>query len=414
MKFPKKKIVEFAKVKGGKRLPKGEQLIAEKTSHPYIRGRDIKDGKVNFIEPTYLSDEVFQQIKGYTVRTDDVCITIVGNIGDVAIIPKHLDGANLTENAVKLVNLLSCDSLYLKYSLLFDQVQTQMKSSAAGAAQPKLGIYKVNAIEIPFPELKIQQKIRTLLSVYDDLIDNNTRRIAILEEMARRIYQEWFVKFRFPGHEQVKMVESELRLIPQGWEIKSISELIELNPRTLVPKEGIKPFVPMTSLSTDSMVISNIEKRKGNNGSKFKKDDTLFARITPCLENGKTGFVNFLNNEEVAFGSTEYIVMRSKTVTPEYVYLTARSDKFREQAIKSMSGATGRQRVRIECFNDFNYVQPSLNSLKTFSDIVKPMFNQIFCLSNENSNLIKTRDLLLPKLISGEVDVSHFPNIENV
>ena len=288
-----------------------------------------------------------------------------------------------------------------------------MKLSAAGAAQPKLGIYKVEQIEVAYPPLATQRRIASILSAYDDLIENNTRRIAILEEMARSIYEEWFVRFRFPGHEQVKMVESELGLIPEGWKVVAASDALTINPKVRIPKEGMKPFVPMGSLSENSMLLTDIEEREGNSGSKFQNGDTLFARITPCLENGKTGFVQFLSSSDaVAFGSTEFIVLRSRTLCPEYVYVLARSDEFRANAIKSMSGATGRQRVKEACFDSFLLAQPCSETLQRYREIVSPMFAMIKNLASKNANLRVTRDLLLPKLISGELDVSTLPEPE--
>ena len=149
-----------------------------------------------------------------------------------------------------------------------------------------------------------------------------------------------------------------------------------------------------------------MEAREGNSGSKFKNGDTLFARITPCLENGKTGFVQFLPTDDtVACGSTEFIVLRSRTVCPEYVYLMARSSEFRDNAIKSMSGATGRQRVQEACFNRFFIAQPDNDTLVRFKGIVGPMFRLIHSLSSRNLNLRTARDFLLPKLISGRISV---------
>ena len=159
--------------------------------------------------------------------------------------------------------------------------------------------------------MHIQHKIAAILSAYDDLIENNTRRIKILEDMAQTLYQEWFVHFRFPGHENVPMVESPLGPIPQGWEVVSASKAIFINPKTSVPRDTPKPFVPMKSATERSMLIIEIEEKTGNSGAKFKNGDTLFARITPCLENGRTGFVQFLpDDDDVAFGSTEFIVLR--------------------------------------------------------------------------------------------------------
>jgi len=247
-----------------------------------------------------------------------------------------------------------------------------------------------------------------ILSAYDDLIENNTRRIKILEEMAQTIYREWFVNFRFPGHEKVKMIESEMGMIPEGWEVKTVPEAIHINPTTKAAKDSIKPFVTMQYLSNNSMLINGFECRTGNSGSKFINGDTLFARITPCLENGKTGFVQFLTPEHpVAIGSTEFIVLRSKTLCPEFVYMLARSDSFRDNAIKSMTGASGRQRVKEGCFDNYIFPHPPVYIIECFRKYAEPLFRQVQLLSMKSQNLRQSRDMLLPKLISGEVDVSN-------
>ena len=273
----------------------------------------------------------------------------------------------------------------------------------SGSAQQSLNrnfLYPVKVPRFPLPE---QRRIASILSAYDELIENSQRRIQILETMARALYREWFVHFRYPGHEKIPLVPSSLGKIPKGWEMKDAPECIYINPRVAVPREGEKPFVPMGCLSNDSMLISDIESRSGNSGSKFQNGDTLFARITPCLENGKTGFVQFLpDSQAVAFGSTEFIVLRSRTLTPEFVYCLARSDEFRGTAIKSMSGATGRQRVQEKCFDQFQIAQPPRALLDQFSAIVAPSFRLIYKLHLQIQNLRRTRDLLLPRLLSCE------------
>jgi len=224
--------------------------------------------------------------------------------------------------------------------------------------------------------------------------------------MARALYREWFVHFRFPGHESVPRVPSPLGEIAKGWEVKTVPDCVYINPRVAVPRVGEKPFVPMGCLSNDSMHISDIEVREGNSGAKFQNDDTLFARITPCLENGKTGFVQFLaDSQSVGFGSTEFIVLRSRTLTPELVYLLARSDEFRGVAIKSMSGATGRQRVQEKCFDDLRIAQPPRALLDQFTQIVSPSFQLTYKLHLQIQKFRRTRDLLLPRLLSGQIDV---------
>ena len=183
--------------------------------------------------------------------------------------------------------------------------------------------------------------------------------------MARGLYREWFVRFRFPGHEGVRMVESAVGMVPEGWEVVKITDAIDVNPSTKVPADGEKPSVMMNGISTNTMLVTEIGYRSGNSGSKFKNGDTLFARITPCLENGKTAFVQFLPTDDaVACGSTEFIVLRSRTLCPEFVYLLARSDAFRDNAIKSMTGASGRQRVQEACFDKFLFAHPDQKTLE--------------------------------------------------
>jgi type I restriction enzyme, S subunit len=301
---------------------------------------------------------------------------------------------------------------YLYYFINSDFFLKPLHALAKGAVQKYVNTGDIKDSWVRVPPLSVQRRIAGILSAYDELIENNQRRIKILQEMARSLYREWFVHFRFPGHEKAKMVPSSLGPIPQGWEVKSAPKCMDINPRVVVPLEEKNPFVPMGSLSNDSMLIANIEARFGNSGAKFQNGDTLFARITPCLENGKTGFVQFLPNlYAVACGSTEFIVLRSRSLTPEFVYLLARTDEFRGNAIKSMSGASGRQRVQEKCFDRFLIAQPPRVLLDHFSTIIAPSFRLIQGLQLQVQNLRRTRDLLLPRLLSGQINVNPMESV---
>jgi type I restriction enzyme S subunit len=337
-------------------------------------------------------------------------------VGKVVRVPQEAHKTLLNQNAVIIKPDDEIDKTFLFYLLKDQQFKDYIIHTAQGAAnQASITLDSIKRFRFYLPSKQDQLSIASILSAYDDLIENNTRRIQILEEMAQRIYKEWFVHFRFPGHEKVKMVDSELGKIPSGWEVKPSSKAIQYNPRIRVDKNKEKPFVPMAGLSESSMQITQVETRTGNSGAKFQNGDTLFARITPCLENGKTGYVNFLATDDtVALGSTEFIVMRSISLCPEYVYCLARSSGFRENAIKSMAGASGRQRVRSECFDSYLLAQPDDDTLEWFQRIASPIFSQVETLTRKNKNLRQTRDLLLPKLISGEIDVSQMPNPQEV
>jgi type I restriction enzyme S subunit len=283
-------------------------------------------------------------------------------------------------------------------SPLFKSQVDQLKS---GVAQPQLPIRDLSKIKIPLPPVWEQRKIVDHVFSFDKLIENNRRRMALLEESVRLLYREWFVRLRFPGYEHTRSVDG----VPEGWKQTPSSEAIEINPKTLLSDEEEHWYVEMADLSTGSMIIQNAVKKEGRSGSKFKNGDTLFARITPCLENGKTGFVDFMAEDEVGRGSTEFIVLRSKNLTPEYVYCLARTYDFRENAIKSMIGSSGRQRVQESCFDKYLLLAPPSPLLDLFSEFVRPIFEQIKNLHGQNQKLRTARDLLLPRLMSGEIEV---------
>jgi type I restriction enzyme S subunit len=298
------------------------------------------------------------------------------------------------------------ETKYIKYCIEY-YLEALLKL-AGGGTFPNLSKDDISSFQIPF--LSTQHKIAAILSAYDDLIENNTRRIHILEEMAQAIYREWFVHFRFPGHEDVRMVDSgtELGEVPEGWEVQPFSELVIINPKLVVDKQLKKPYVGMNALSTNSMLIDLglVEMKTGSSGAKFQNRDVLFPRITPSVENGKAGFVQFLAKDQIAIGSTEIIVFREKDLNAEYIYFLSREHDFRGNAINSMVGASGRQRVQPGCFDVYQVPKPPKELLEEFARVVTPMFEIIHILTQENENLVKTRDLLLPKLVSGEIDVS--------
>jgi type I restriction enzyme S subunit len=228
-----------------------------------------------------------------------------------------------------------------------------------------------------------------------------------VEEMAHAIYVEWFVRFHFPGHETVQMVESgtELGRIPHGWEAVPFSEAVKVNPKIDVDRAAIKPYVSMSGISTSSMVIECDEYRSGSSGSKFQNDDVIFPRITPSVEHGKGAYVQFLDGGQVGLGSTEFIVFRPDRLPSQYIYFLSREYAFRENAIKSMVGASGRQRVRMECFDSFLVAMPSPELLSMYSDLTRPHFRYIHSLNLSRSRIQGARDLLLPKLVSCEVEL---------
>ena len=292
---------------------------------------------------------------------------------------------------------------FLYYTMLSRDFYMQADAAALGAAQRTISLSALRNMKIAVPPLDEQQKIVANLSAFDDLIENNQKQINLLEEAAQRLYKEYFVDLRFPGHENTPIVDG----VPEGWSSCKLSDVISFKPKVKLTKERMKQFVPMQALSTNSMVLdtSQFTATASNSGSKFQNGDTLLARITPCLENGKTAFVTGIESDEGAVGSTEFIVMRSKELNPYMVYLLARTDDFRQAAINSMTGSDGRQRAQVDKLEVLSYLKPTRNVIDSFAHIAEPMFKQIDVKRRQIQHLTEARDLLLPKLMNGEIEV---------
>lgn len=296
------------------------------------------------------------------------------------------------------------NDIFLKHAIN----SLDIRAYVTGAAQPKLSQASLKRMAIPAPPLAVQFEIASLLGAYDELIEVNRRRIALLEEMARGLFEEWFVHFRFPGHEGVSINDTPAGPLPEGWRTGKASDLVEFDPSTPIQRDDAKPFISMGLLNTTTSLIAPFELRVGKSGAKFKNDDTLLARITPCLENGKTGLVRDLPGTGSGFGSTEFIVMRGGAAGPAFTYCLARFPAFRRHAERGMRGASGRQRTSKEVVSRFPIAIPPPDAavLEDFEQIAWPMLRLVGSLGRANEILAGARDLLLPRLISGQLSLA--------
>ena len=201
-----------------------------------------------------------------------------------------------------------------------------------------------------------------------------------------------------------RSVDSELGEIPAGWEVKELPELIEVNPKRSLQQGQLAPYLDMVNMPTKGHVPVIVTDRPFNSGMRFANGDTLVARITPCLENGKTAYVDFLRDGEIGWGSTEYIVMRPKPSLPhEFAYCLARSDKFRDFAIQNMTGTSGRQRVPATSLSQFTLPSPPEQVAVSFGKRVQPLLARASRAVRESRGLAALRDMLLHKLVTGEI-----------
>lgn len=335
---------------------------------------------------------------------------------------------------------------YLHYFLQNADIQSYL----TGAVMPKLTQGNLNRIPVRYPDFKYQNAIVGVLGALDGKIINNHLINQTLEGMVKAIFKSWFVDFdpvkakiaakaegrdplraamsaisgkldaelsKLPPehYEQLadtaalfadEMEESEVGEIPRGWVVRAMPDCIDVNPSRTLKKGSVARYLDMANVPMNFVRAQNVVPREFASGSKFRNGDTLLARITPCLENGKTIFVDFLNVDEVGWGSTEFIVLRPKNGLPEpFAYFLCRDPDFRAFAISQMAGTSGRQRVPNDCFGGYKLAEPSGAVAVEFGRLASAALSQIKALDEEAKMLASLRDTLLPKLISGELSI---------
>jgi type I restriction enzyme S subunit len=378
------------------------------TGYPSIRTPNIGRGRLILDNVNRVSEETY---KAWTKRAipqaDDLILAREAPIGNVAIIPNNLKVCLGQRTVLIRPDKNKVEPNYLVYLLLGDEIQGKILSVSNGATVHHLNMKDIRNLELPeLPSLPTQRKIAAIISAYDDLINNNTRRIEILEEMARSLYREWFVNFRFPGHEQVKMVDSELGLIPEGWEVKKLDKLGLLGrgkskhrPRNDPSLYGGDyPFVQTGEVKEASLYITHYSQTYNDKGlaqSKLWEPKTLLLTIAANI--AETAILTIpacFPDSIVGF------VADPEQVTPEFIKF--RIDDIKEK-MQSFSRGTAQDNLSLDKIKLFDFLVPDKDCIRFFDKYATPLFSQVQNLLLKNANLRQTRDLLLPKLISGEI-----------
>ncbi len=372
--------------------------------YPFITPTDI--GGNNHLVQTarFLSEEGCKSFQSILLPVGSVCFVCIGaTIGKICITDKP-SFTNQQINSI-IVDQKHYDNRFV-YHLLRTRADN-IKRIAGGAATPIVNKTAFSSVEVRVPPLPIQRKIAAILSAYDDLIENNLRRIKILEEMAQLIYCEWFVKFRFPGHEKVKMVDSPLGKIPEGWEVVRFTDIADVlsggTPKTnccdywngkipfFTPKDVPQSFYV---LETDKS-ITELGLSKCN--SQLYPKDTVFITARGTVGNIAMPSVDMAMNQSC------YALRAREGISQEYLFLNTLNQK--EYLKKNTGGATF-DTIIVDTFRRTNVLKPPSYLINNFSKNIRPFLDQVLNLSVKNVNLRRTRDLLLPKLISGELDIS--------
>lgn len=383
------KIKDFAEVKGGKRLPKGKQLIKEPNNHPYIRIKDL--GKAKYLqlnsEYEYVDEETQKTIARYIVDEGDILISVVGTIGLIGIVGSTLDKANQTENCDKIINIKGMDPEYLYYYLISSAGQDEIRRGTVGAVQPKLPLKNVQDITVRYPSIEVQKKIVSILASLDKKIELNEKINNNLLQQAQALYKE-----TFPYAPSDKL--------PANWRIGTVGDIIEIHDSKRVPLSGAKrakmekkiyPYYGAASLMdyVDDYIFDGKYLLLGEDGTVV--DDAGY----PILQYvwGKF-WVN--NHAHIMTGKLGYNV--------ESLYML-----FKHTSVSSI--VTGAVQLKISQANlrSIPVVIPPEQIITKYNHLIEPMFAIIRNSEEENRALSNIRDNLLPKLMSGELDISNIP-----
>ncbi|KGP76289.1 hypothetical protein JT05_05685 [Desulfosporosinus sp. Tol-M] len=372
-----------------------------------IRSQNILDFKFSDVGLTYTNKIQAKKLNNVTIEEGDVLLNITGDsVARCCIVPKDILPARVNQHVAIIRGLQeNVDNRYILYYLQHNKTYL-LSIAGIGGTRNALTKKMIENLYIKLPPINEQKAIAGTLSCLDDKIELNNRINKNLEEMAQAIFKSWFIDFE--PFQNGEFEDSELGRIPKGWRIFSISEIFEINPSRRIPRGTIAPYLDMSNMPTTGHAPKKWIERVVGSGMKFINGDTLVARITPCLENGKTAYVDFLGNNQVGWGSTEYLVIRPRSpISTIFAYILARSDRFRDYAIKRMTGSSGRQRVPADNIGLFKIVLPPLESIihKDFTVFVESLFKFMRVLTFESRKLVQIRDTLLPKLMSGEIRV---------
>ena len=401
--------------------PSGDVLL---TPGNFSVGGGFKSDKLKYYHGS-VPDE-------FVLREGDLLVTMTDlskqsdTLGFPAITPPSPNGRRYLHNQrlgkVSIREPEETNARYIYYVMCGAKYRHEVLASATGTTVKHTSPSRIKQVRFLCAPPSEQRDIAHILETLDDKIELNRRMNETLEAMARALFKDWFVDF---GHVRAKaegrasglpcslaclfparLAHSDLGEIPQGWKLSSLSQVIEVNPTRSLRKGEVAPYLDMANMPTRGHTPGCVVDRPFGSGMRFVNGDTLVARITPCLENGKVAFVDFLKDGQMGWGSTEYIVLRPKQPLPaEFAYCLARSVEFREFAVQSMTGSSGRQRVPAQVLVHFRLAVCPEPISDAFGRAVRPMFARASEAAAETRTLVALRDSLLPKLISGELRI---------
>lgn len=366
---------------------------------PFYRSKEIIElyNRSEISNSLYISEQKYLEIKEkYGVPViGDILLTSVGTLGIPYLVNNsnefYFKDGNLTWIRKINKNIVLPDFIYCLLNSPLGK--NKLDEITIGSTQAALTIAGLKKIKISVPNLSEQLEIVNVIQSISKKIELLHRQNKTLESMAETLFRQWFVEDPNDSYKEVEL-----------------HEIIEFNPKRVLTKGSKSMYLEMAGLNTNTFAASGYYERDFTSGQKFIKQDTLLARITPCLENGKAGYVHFLSPEQVGWGSTEFIVLKPKPkFHPLFSYILCRNNEFKEYAESCMEGSSGRQRVNVSHLSMHTLTLPHDDVITQFNEILASIEPKLISNALQIQTLEKLRDTLLPKLMSGEVHVNYTP-----
>ena len=368
------------------------------TPYKMLRTSDIRGGKINLENLNCVTKEVYEKwTRRGKLQKGDVIFTREAPLGEVGLVREEKNYFLGQRLVLFRANNKMCDGRFLMYSLLWHDNKQAIISKGVGSTVAHLRVPECENIEIKVPDLDAQHRIADILSAYDDLIENNQKQIKLLEEAAQRLYKEWFVDLRFPGHENTKIVDG----VPEGWSKSTVGNICKLRKVVITPDkiESNTPYIGLEHMPRNDICLSMWGKSEEINSNKFiyLKKDVLFGKIRPYFH--KVGFA--LND---GITSTDTMVMVADQNLWGLLLVTVSSNAFVDFSYQNCKEGAKMPRADWKQMEKYAIMIADQATQKLFEQEILVITNKISALAFQCRSLREARDRMLPKLMGGEVE----------
>ena len=366
---------------------------------PVVMPKDLIDGKISEQSIARVSQDHVQRLNRHIIQTGDILYSRRGDVGRCAFATEHEKGWLCGTGCLRVTtDVTIADSKFVFYQLQQPEVVGWVEKLAVGASMLNLNTTILSNIPLLLPPIETQRRIADILSTYDDLIENNRKQIKLLEEAAQRLYKEWFVDLRFPGHEHTKIVDG----VPEGWSMGILDDIVKETGESTKKenKQEYAYYLPIDCLPQKSIgyIDTNDIKLAKSSLVSFDKGDIIFGAMRPYFhkvvvarDKGITRSTCFVLNSRSASMWGYVAMLLFNTVTVEYA--------------TQISVGTTMPYVRWKDMKLMPSLIPNKQIAISFDNLVKPMIEKVGLLANQIRALAQARDCLLPKLMSGEVEM---------